>query len=230
MKRALLTPLFILTAAAFATAQTLTLPNDSIYVSGTVNDNLLVASSAVINTSSAMVRVRVRRTIQTVVAGTQNYFCWSACHSPSVNEDPDYLEINAGDTLNGFYADYLPQGQSGQSVIFYTFFNHDMPSDSVLLKVIFDVIPTGIASVESKDNFKLYPNPANDIIRVKYNFDNNADLLIYDITGKMVKRESLIAGQTDYTLSIADLKSGVYFYSISNGKEIMESMKKLIKK
>ena len=229
MKRALLTPLLILTAAAFATAQSLTLPNDSIYISGTVNDNLLVATSSVTNITSGIVKVRVRRTIQTVVSGTQNYFCWSVCHGPSVSEDPDYLEINAGATRNDFYADYLPQGQSGQSVIFYTFFNHDTPSDSVRLKVVFDIAPTGIASVEAKNNFQLYPNPANDIIRVKCNFDTNADLIIYDITGKMVRRESLIASQSDYTLSIADLRSGVYFYSLNNDKEIV-SMKKLIKK
>lgn len=167
--------------------------------------------------------------MQTVVSGTQNYFCWSVCHGPSVSEDPDYLEINAGATRSDFYADYLPQGQSGQSVIFYTFFNHDTPSDSVRLKVVFDVAPTGIANVESKNTFQLFPNPANDIIRVKYNYDSNADLIIYDITGKVVRKETLMAAQSDYTLSIADLRSGVYFYSLNNGKEII-SMKKLIKK
>ncbi len=229
MKKILLTPLFILSAATFVIAQSLSLPNDSIYISGTVNDNLLVATSTVTNTTSGMVKVRVRRTVQSVVSGTQNYFCWSVCHGPSVSEDPDYLEINAGATRSDFYADYLPQGQSGQSVIFYTFFNHDTPSDSVRLKVVFDVAPTGIANVETKNNFIVYPNPANDIIRVKYAFDTNADLTIYDITGKMVIRESLIAGQSDYTFSIADLRSGVYFYSLNNGKEII-SMKKLIKK
>ena len=229
MKKILLTPLFILSAATFVFAQSLSLPNDSIYISGTVNDNLLVATSTVTNTTSGMVKVRVRRTVQSVVSGTQNYFCWSVCHGPSVSEDPDYLEINAGATRSDFYADYLPQGQSGQSVIFYTFFNHDTPSDSVRLKVVFDVAPTGIANVEAKNNFIVYPNPANDIIRVKYAFDTNADLTIYDITGKMVRRESLIAGQSDYTFSIADLRSGVYFYNLNNGKEII-SMKKLIKK
>lgn len=229
MKKVLLTPLLIISATAFSIAQSLSLPNDSIYISGTVNDNLLVATSNVTNTSSGMVKVRVRRTVQTVVSGTQNYFCWSVCHGPSVSEDPDYLEINAGATRSDFYADYLPQGQSGQSVIFYTFFNHDTPSDSVRLKVVFDVAPTGIANIEAKNNFQLYPNPANDVIRVKYTSDTNADLIIYDITGKMVRRESFVAGQPDYTISVADLKSGVYFYSLNNGKEII-SMKKLIKK
>lgn len=229
MKKALLTPLLVISATALSIAQSLSLPNDSIYISGTVNDNLLVATSNVTNTSSGTVKVRVRRTVQTVVPGTQNYFCWSVCHGPSVSEDPDYLEINAGATRSDFYADYLPQGQSGQSVIYYTFFNHDTPSDSVRLKVVFDVAPTGIANVESKNNFQLFPNPANDIIRVKYNYDTNADLIIYDITGKVVRKETLMAGQSDYTLSIADLKSGAYFYSLNNGKEII-SMKKLIKK
>jgi hypothetical protein len=229
MKKALLSSLLFLALATLVNAQSLTLPNDSIYIGGTINDNLLVATSTVTNTTSGAVKVRVRRTVQTVVPGTQNYFCWSACHSPSVSEDPDYVEIAAGATASDFYADYLPQGQSGQSIIFYTFFNHDMPSDSVRLKVVFDIAPTGIASIEGKNNFALYPNPANDFIRVKYNFDNQADLIIYDITGKMVRRESLIEGQTDYTFSIADLKSGVYFYSVNNGKDIV-SMKKLIKK
>jgi hypothetical protein len=229
MKKAILSFLLFFALSTFVNAQSLTLSTDSVYVSGTVNDNLLVATCNVTNSLANPIKVRVRRTVQTVVPGTQNYFCWSACHSPSVSEDPDYVEIAAGATASDFYADYLPQGQSGQSVIFYTFFNHDMPADSVRLKVVFDVAPTGIVSIDLKNNFALYPNPANDFIRVKYNFDNQADLIIYDITGKLVKRESLIEGQTDYTFSIADLKSGVYFYSVNNGKDIV-SMKKLIKK
>jgi hypothetical protein len=229
MKKVIQSSLLFLALSTFVNAQSLTLSSDSVYVSGTVNDNLLVATSSVTNSLAVPIKVRVRRTVQTVVPGTQNYFCWSACHSPSVSEDPDYIEIAPGETRNDFYADYLPQGQSGQSVIFYTFFNHDMPADSVRLKVVFDVAPTGIASIDNKNIFTLYPNPANDFIHVKYNFNNQADFIIYDITGKLIKRESLKEGQTDYIFSIADLKSGVYFYSVNNGKDIV-SMKKLIKK
>lgn len=211
-------------------AQSLSLSSDTVVVTGNSDDPYIQAVVRVNNISAVSKNVSVKRyRVNTLGGSSTDYFCWSICHSPVVDVDPDFITINAGSYSDAFYGDLVPNGQSGTAIIKYTFFDVNNANDSVQLTAIFNINPTGIASNESKNNFQLYPNPANDIIRVKYNFDTNADLIIYDITGKMVRRESLTAGQSDYTLSIADLKTGVYFYSLNNGKEIV-SMKKLIKK
>ncbi len=211
-------------------AQSLSLSSDSIWVSGQADDPYIQAVVRVINNSTSAKNVSVKRYRVTTLGGSStDYFCWSICHSPAVDVDPDFVTINANSFSDAFYGDLVPNGQSGNAVILYTFFDTNNANDSVQLKVIYNVLPTSISKIESKNNFQLYPNPANEIIRIKYNYDSNADLIIYDITGKVVRKETLMAGQSDYTLSIADLKSGAYFYSLNNGKEII-SMKKLIKK
>lgn len=211
-------------------AQSLSLSSDTVVVTGNSDDPYIQAVVRVNNISAVSKNVSVKRyRVNTLGGSSTDYFCWSICHSPVVDVDPDFITINAGSYSDSFYGDLVPNGQSGTAIIKYTFFDVNNANDSVQLTAIFNINPTGIASNESKNNFQLYPNPANDIIRVKFNSITNADLIIYDITGKMVRSEYLMAGQSDYVFSISDLKSGVYFYSLNNGKEIV-SMKKLIKK
>lgn len=230
MKRNLLLILIFSAFAYYTQAQSLSLSSDSIWVSGEASDPYIQAVVRVNNNSTSSKNVSVKRyRVATLGGSSTDYFCWSICHSPVVDVDPDFITINANSYSDAFYGDLVPNGQTGTATILYTFFDVNNPSDSTQLKVMYNVVATGINTIENKNTFQLYPNPANDIIRVKYNYDSNADLFIYDITGKIVKRESLIHGQSDYTLSIADLKPGVYFYSLNNGKEII-SMKKLIKK
>lgn len=229
MKKHLLI-LFLAISSTYIYAQSLSLSSDSIWVSGHADDPYIQAVVRVINNSTSAKNVSVRRYRVATLGGTStDYFCWSICHSPAVDVDPDYITINANSFTDAFYGDLVPNGQTGNAIILYTFFDVNNTADSVQLKVVYNVLPTSIPQIETKHTFQLFPNPANDIIRIKYINDSNADLIIYDITGKIVRRETLTSVQTDYVLSISELKSGVYFYSLNNGKEII-SMKKLIKK
>jgi hypothetical protein len=230
MKKNLLGLIAILFISASAIAQSLSLGSDSLWVSGAANDSYIQAATRVYNISASSKDVRVKRyRVQTLGGTSTDYFCWSICHTPVVSEDPDFVTIAPSTFSDAFYGDFVPNGQTGDAIVLYTFFDHNNPSDSVQLKVVYNVTPTGISALEAKNNFQLFPNPANDVIRVKYAFDTNADLIIYDITGKIVRKETLFAGQSDFTLNIADLNSGVYFYSVSNGRELV-GVKKLIKK
>lgn len=58
--------------------------------------------------------------------------------------------------------------------------------------------------------FNLYPNPAHDM--VSFNVKADAQVSVYDVTGRMINTMSVAAGQGQY--QVAGLENGVYFMNI----------------
>ncbi len=73
--------------------------------------------------------------------------------------------------------------------------------------------PTGIFSVSTLSGFQILPNPAKDHLKVELTESGSYTISIYDTGGKLMMKEELNTLQT--TLNISNLKSGSYFYSIT---------------
>jgi hypothetical protein len=71
-------------------------------------------------------------------------------------------------------------------------------------------------------SFSISPNPAHDKLNVECNLPN-AELKIYDMTGRMVQEEKLHSRLSTVN---CQLSSGVYFVKVSNGKK--EAVQKLV--
>jgi len=75
-------------------------------------------------------------------------------------------------------------------------------------------------------DFKVSPNPAENVIRVKFDTNITSDLFIYDGVGNKVLSET-INNESSKEISLHDLKSGIYFVSVKvNDKTVI---KRLIK-
>lgn len=74
------------------------------------------------------------------------------------------------------------------------------------------VMGAGMVSVNesSIQNVSVYPNPAHDM--VSFNLESDAQVNIFDMTGRMVSTMSMAKGQGQY--SVAGLENGVYFLNI----------------
>lgn len=61
------------------------------------------------------------------------------------------------------------------------------------------------------------PNPARDVVR--FTLESDAQVSIFDMTGRMVSTKNMVAGEANY--QVADLESGVYFLNIrhNDGKK-----------
>jgi len=70
-------------------------------------------------------------------------------------------------------------------------------------------------------NLKVYPNPTSGV--VNFSNINNSTVQLLDLSGKIINNYEILNNQ----ININDLKSGVYFLKISNGKQ--EVVKQLIK-
>ena len=73
------------------------------------------------------------------------------------------------------------------------------------------VISYGAVSVAEQNNaIGLYPNPANE--QVSFVLENDAQVSVFDMTGRMVNEVNLTAGEAQ--LNVSELQSGVYFVNI----------------
>lgn len=89
-------------------------------------------------------------------------------------------------------------------------------SDSTLKKDI--TVNYGVGILEAEGNrFGLYPNPAENYVRIKYS-GANATLFVYDNTGRLVIQEQLISGINRIDLS--DFLQGNYLWEVKAESEI----------
>ncbi|WP_027136415.1 T9SS type A sorting domain-containing protein [Gaetbulibacter saemankumensis] len=79
-----------------------------------------------------------------------------------------------------------------------------------------------------KNNFTLYPNPANDIIYLKFNQPSNKSINthIYDIQGKLILHTTKTIINNEIELNVSMLKTGMYFLKIDDGEN--QSTKKIV--
>jgi len=68
----------------------------------------LVAHMSVKNVSNETLSLVCRKIEIEVVPGTSNYFCWSACYSPTVYLSPLTVVLGPGETTDEFSGHYSP--------------------------------------------------------------------------------------------------------------------------
>jgi hypothetical protein len=80
-----------------------------------------------------------------------------------------------------------------------------------------------INSIRKNDLFKMYPNPAEDIVVIESKGKVLEEVVIMDISGKVVNREQ--TWNQTMAIDVKDLKSGVYFVKVrSNEEEFVEKL------
>ena len=100
-------------------------------------------------------------------------------------------------------------------------------SDPFTIDTGFDDAPCiyigGILGIEeigiiNKATFKLFPNPisssVNDKLNIKFAINTNADISIYDISGKVILRDAMTNSNSN-EVNISNLEYGMYLLKIS---------------
>ena len=205
-------------------------PDTTIEVWGETGEYVMLETSAVVNNPQSFpINVKVKKTHISIVEGTTNNFCWGACFGPTTFVSPSAMTIDAGGNSGMLFSGhYNTNGTVGSSIIKYTFFLEDDPTDSVAFNVKYTASSTSIN--ESKQyTYTAYPNPASSIIDIQYSFQgaNDAKLVITNLLGSEVYNNNINVESKSVKINVSDFNSGVYFYSfIVDGKR--HSTKKLI--
>jgi hypothetical protein len=209
-----------------AEAQNLVAQGATTHVSGPV-DALMTAHVTITNNGSTPEYVFVARISQNLASGHASYFCWNQCYDPTVAVSPDSTLLAPGASTYIFNGDLNPLGYEGSSSVSYAFFDRD--GDSAFAAFNYEALPTGINELSAKALQTASPNPANIFTKISYNLNTGKDarIVICNMLGSTLKDIRLNDNQNTLTVSTADLKPGIYFYSlIVDGKTI--SSKKLI--
>lgn len=83
-----------------------------------------------------------------------------------------------------------------------------------------DFIRFGEAAVSSNEvvaeGFNVFPNPATDILNVKFDATSATTVELTDLTGKVVASQLVQAGAVNTTFATADINAGIYFVNVKN--------------
>ena len=130
-----------------------------------------------------------------------------------------YATINEGEK----YSDYgFTKTEAGT---YTNIFKTEDGCDSTV--VLYLTVLSGLDNVETSQ-IMLYPNPTNEKVYLSLTNIPNAEITIRDIMGNVVKKEKVLANETEVVLDVKDLASGTYTIMISNNKTRVT--KKLIKR
>lgn len=198
-------------------------------------DPALVASFDIVNNSANTISVRVTKTDLSVVAGTDNVFCWGGnCFPPGTFTSPLTVTLGAGqqtNSVNRFIGDYYPNNVAGTSTIRYCFYDDNNSLDQTCVDITYDALFTSVAN-QAKVNS--YLGGSTFISRKKmtpFNYRlvdaKNGTINLVNMLGVTVKTYPVSSKQGVVLMNAGDLKSGVYFMTLNvNGKRV--SNKKVI--
>jgi len=82
----------------------------------------------------------------------------------------------------------------------------------------------GVEEINVNDEFKIYPNPATNILTLQTNAPDKADYAIYDISGRLMQSGSFVLSKT---LDVAGFAEGVYFIRVETESGVLS--KKFVK-
>lgn len=127
-----------------------------------------------------------------------------------------YKIINGGHTWPGVY---IP---SQESVLGVT--NRDINASNEIWNFFktFSLCSQNLNSNYGNLGFEIYPNPTNNIIRIKTNSENSYKIYITNIFGNII-----IENPNDKIVDLSNVSSGIYFITIIENNNIL--IKKIIK-
>ncbi len=195
--------------------------NVTTYITGP-NDQLMTAHVTIVNNGANAAYVKVVRLSEVLAPHHVSYFCWTECYDPTVSLSPDSILLASGESTSIFNGDLSPQLTDGISIVSYAFFTSN--GDSVFATFTYEALTTGINEFSSQPVLHAAsPNPADGFTKISYNLNSSRDakIVIYNVLGSAVKEIKLNDVQNTLTISTADFKQGVYFYSlVVDGKAI----------
>ena len=194
----------------------------------TVSDEYFVR-----NNSTDAIDVMMRQEPVSLVDGAEYSFCFGSCFPPGTNETPHAFTVDAESTVGSsgiFTGHYHAHGNSGNSIIRYTYFNVNNLNDTLSFNITFQDA-TSIASIDENAVINAFPNPTSDILYISYDLKliTNGYLNVYDALGKKVIVQEINTSYGQIELNVSDLPQGIYLYNFQSGNMKSETYKILVK-
>ncbi|MDD5571060.1 MAG: T9SS type A sorting domain-containing protein [Bacteroidales bacterium] len=193
----------------------------------------IAAKVHVKNITLASISVKVKKVEISLLSGSENTFCWTACYPPTTYVSPSkIITADTEDSLS-FEGEYYPHGNVGTTAILYVFYIASNPLDSVGVYVHYVSCLSHINELKNSISaFKLYPNPANSFVEINYSLPNelkDASFVLLDILGKEIKSIRISGTKGTINLQTSSLAEGIYFCTIAEGNNAILTRKLIVK-
>lgn len=194
--------------------------NTDVYLSTDIDTNNasfheILYPLTITNNTNVIKQILVKKVELNVVNGSLNYFSWKSTYSPAVSVDTAGILVYPNTSItNKFKAIYRPNGNVGESVVRYVFYNKFDTNDSSYVTVHYNAIQNGTIQY-FETNFSVYPNPTSDYINIT-GLENVSRIAICNLRGEKVMENTLTEGMP--VLQVATLSKGIYYLSIQNKK------------
>lgn len=207
---------------------------DTLVVGNAWTDGDINTYAVVKNISPLPVEVALKRIDANYTELTDsNAICWGLCFTTGISQNPPSYNriIQPGETDTAIVHVYPDKdGYTRTGFIDYVLFDYYNPTDSVGFRVNYRVDGKPLTiNEEVKPNVSVYPNPADDFLRVQYEVGTTSEntFELINLVGATVYQTKLNADQTEVQLDLSDIRPGVYFYVLKGDGEV-QMCKKLV--
>lgn len=200
---------------------------------------ILEANWDVVNISGTTRSISCKRRVISQVSGAQHQFCWGEICGPWGTNDETSTEIVTladGDTSTSFYCKYRHNGNPGQSVVQFCWYDAADFGSDVCYNVNFCVDMQCIVNVEEQTRATftaISPNPVQALSGFQYHFASSpesAEIRIYDQLGKLAKRADINSKEGLIMLDAKDFEDGVYVCHLLESNRIVSTQRMVVSK
>lgn len=209
---------------------------DTLVVGNAWVDGDLAAYAVVQNVSNLPVEVALKRIDANYTELTDsNAICWGLCFTTDISQNPvsfnRVIQPGATDTaILHVYPDL--DGYTRTGFIDYVLFDYYNPTDSVAFRIDYQVNGVPLSEKEfSRPELSVYPNPADDYLRIQYEVNSgaNAQFELINLIGAKVFETELNSQSSELEIDLSALNPGVYFYTLKIDGEVNISKKLVIR-
>jgi hypothetical protein len=194
----------------------------------------------VTNVSGSDIYVGARMQILQMVSGADYQFCWGEICSPWLAENylsTEEVFIANGESSNTFFSKYRHNGNSGQSIVNYCWFNVNQNFTDVCYEVNYCVNAECILNVSDAEPGAtidvISPNPVQNTGTISYSFASNPTsglMTISNSMGAIVKEIALNSKKGMVIVGAAEFSDGLYFVNIEDQGRVFQTQRLMIQK
>lgn len=190
------------------------------------------------NVGSASITYKMNKTNLQLQTNASSWFCLYHNNDPADPQSQCYIPsvINSGNFItepgefNTLLADFSAGStNTGTSIVRYKWYDINNPADSAVLVLVYNVTPVGIAESSAGSLGEPYPNPANGLVTIPYDFTGeNGEIIITDAAGRVVYQQALHTVTATIELNCGEWATGMYFITLADDNAIFTRKKLLV--
>ena len=187
------------------------------------------------NLTSGDLNVIVEKEVIDTIPGTSNFFCWGSCFGSGIYVSPNPVTIAANAVTGEYDLSFhtlFDEDVYGKVWMKYSAYDERHPEDRATINVVFNKSGVGVREAAAVRFGQAYPNPASSVVNFDYNINagDRASVSVYNLLGQEVRSQQVNALQGRLSVSVADLKEGIYFCKLFVNGCAVKTEKFLVKK